>query len=193
MILTSREKTCRLCSKKNKSDEGRQITRSRWRTRATMRETIKKDLEILWSHLIQVADLTYWDKAWLLLLSKEWLQDQTQMPVWWLCFGSQKEAKAENTIPLCIMLGKLRQREQIASRNGWWRSTHSSIDVLNHNAHTGTVRFLQMAVVDIEFKQVQPFPSHHWSCQTLTSSGSQAGHCQKSHFGLEETIYITHL
>lgn len=38
---------------------------------------------------------------------------------------------------------------------------------------TVTVGFLQTVAVDIKFKQVQPCPSHHWSCQTLTNIGSQ--------------------
>jgi hypothetical protein len=56
--------------------EGNQTTRERGRPR----KTIKKDLEInelfrnivydrtLWRRLIHVADPTYWDKAWSLLL-----------------------------------------------------------------------------------------------------------------------------
>lgn len=41
MVWACIEKTCRFCSK-----EGSQITRSRGRLRNTIRETIKKDLEI---------------------------------------------------------------------------------------------------------------------------------------------------
>jgi len=58
---------------------GSQITRGRGRPRKTIRETIKKGLEInelekdmvfgrtLWFCLIYVADPTGWDTAWLLL------------------------------------------------------------------------------------------------------------------------------
>jgi len=60
--------------------EESQVRRGRGRTRKTIRETIRKDLEVneldpnlvfnrtLWRHLIHVADPTSWDKAWLLLL-----------------------------------------------------------------------------------------------------------------------------
>jgi len=61
--------------------EESQIRRDSGRPRNTIRETIRKDLEVneldpntvsdrtLWRNLIHVADLTlWWDKAWLLLL-----------------------------------------------------------------------------------------------------------------------------
>jgi len=60
--------------------EESQVRRGRGRPRKTIRETIRKDLEVneldpnlvydrtLWRHLIHVADPTWWDKARLLLL-----------------------------------------------------------------------------------------------------------------------------
>lgn len=60
--------------------EGSPLARSRGRPRKPIGEIIKKDLDfnnlsidmisdrILWRHLIHVADSTWWEKAWLLLL-----------------------------------------------------------------------------------------------------------------------------
>jgi len=60
--------------------EESQVKRGRGRPRKTIRETIRKDLEVneldsnmvydrpLWLNLIHVADPTWWEKAWLLLL-----------------------------------------------------------------------------------------------------------------------------
>jgi hypothetical protein len=57
--------------------EDSQITKGRGKLRKTIRGTIKKDLEIneldrnmvfdrtLWCNLIHVANLIWWDKAWL--------------------------------------------------------------------------------------------------------------------------------
>jgi len=60
--------------------EESQVKRGRGRPRKTIRETIRKDLEVneldpnlvydrtLWRHLIHVVHPTQWNKAWLLLL-----------------------------------------------------------------------------------------------------------------------------
>jgi hypothetical protein len=60
--------------------EESQVKRGRGRPKKIIRKTIRKDLEVneldpnmvfdrtLWRHLIHVADPTWWDKAWWLLV-----------------------------------------------------------------------------------------------------------------------------
>jgi len=70
VVWACREKTCRFCSRVHQTEDS-QITRARGRPRKTIRETIRKDLEInkldpnmgydnrtLWRNLIYVADPT---------------------------------------------------------------------------------------------------------------------------------------